>query len=53
MKAFYEIPELEIVEFEVEDIITTSVGGVDPDVTEPTSIVNNGDNLDEGWDDVQ
>ena len=26
MKEFYETPEMEIVEFETEDIITTSIG---------------------------
>ena len=30
MKTFYENPKMDIVEFEVEDIITTSVG-VDPE----------------------
>ena len=27
MKTFYESPKMDVVEFEVEDIITTSVGG--------------------------
>lgn len=53
MKAFYENAELEIVEFEVEDVITTSGDPINPDVTEPTTpIVDNGANLEEGWEDI-
>ncbi len=29
MKERYETPEMEIVEFETEDVITTSGGGID------------------------
>lgn len=42
MKAFYEIPELEIVAFEVEDIITTS-----GDLND----IFQGSNTEEGWSD--
>lgn len=29
MKEIYETPEMEVVEFETEDVITTSGGGID------------------------
>lgn len=55
MKAFYENPELEIVEFEIEDIITTSAEGN----TETTQgnlndifDVQIPDNTDPGWGDI-
>ena len=39
MKEIYEIPEIEIVEFEAEDVITTStVGGSSGDDLPPVSI---------------
>lgn len=41
MKAFYEIPEMEIVAFDAEDIITTSF---DP---------NPGPNTDDTWGDIK
>ena len=34
MKEKYTAPEMEIVEFEVEDVITTSGGGLTPDDNE-------------------
>ena len=36
MKEAYTVPEIEIVEFECEDVITTS--GIDPDENELTVI---------------
>ena len=45
MKSIYEIAELEIVEFEVEDIITTSV-------VEPDNMADDGANLQDGWGDI-
>ena len=34
MKTFYEAPEMNVVEFEVEDIITTSIGGESGDLSD-------------------
>ena len=36
MKKIYEIPEVEVTEFEIEDIVTVSFGG-DNDVSNPWS----------------
>lgn len=48
MKAFYENPEMQIVEFEVEDIITTSSTEVSKDLND----IFGGDNTEPGWGDI-
>ena len=35
MRKFFEIPTVELQELDVLDVITTSVGGLDPDEGEP------------------